>query len=290
MDAHSVEALSRERAFNFTPIQEQVNHNVFGFAMPHADEMIKKTSKTVRGENLLKGISTFACNLRSSFYKVCTENNEEWKTIGIRKFSAETVFESLFYSIFGRGDDISDSTTEDDSLTSTKKCWTPANIFENFEIFHHYFNYLWLGVPLWLLPRAKKALSRMVDQPTTEELLSRSDTCDYIKNAINFMQEKEQTHADIKGHNLVFLHVNYNTFRFSFWAIYHILENLHGAKEELYNEIQNAIKSRVDENTGMANFDLKDVEQLPILGLYINIYIYIYIYIYILEQLQMLFA
>lgn len=269
MDAHSVEALSRERAFNFTPIQEQVNHNVFGFAMPHADSMIKKTAKTVRGDNLLKGISTFALNLKRAFTKVCSYNDDsEWKRIGIRKFSAETVFESLFYSIFGRGEDSDECSNDDAPMESTKKCWTPSNIFENFEIFHHYFNYLWLGVPLWLMPRAKKALSQMVNQPTAEELLSRSDTCDYIKNAITFMQEKEQTEGDIKGHNLVFLHVNYNTFRLAFWAINHILENLKGAKEALYDEIQEAIKSRIDEKTGLANFTLKDVEQLPILGMY----------------------
>ena len=259
MDPHSVEALSQERAFSFNVIQQQVNKNVFGFVMRHSEAIIKNTAKTVRGDNLIKGVSTFDKNLKLSLNNICP-GSDEWYKIGIRKMSADTVFESLFYSIFGRGENNASGDIK-------KSIWTPSNIYDNFEIFHHYFNYLWLGIPIWLMPKAKQALSQMVSQPSADTLLSRSDTCDYIKNAITFMQDKNQTETDIQGHNLVFLHVNYNTFRLAFWAVNHVLADKKGAKDALYNEIKEAVDTHLDYETEMSTFGLKDVEQLPILGL-----------------------
>ena len=47
MDPHSVEALSKERNFDFDPIQKQVNWNVFSFSLVEPKKMIKDSGRTV---------------------------------------------------------------------------------------------------------------------------------------------------------------------------------------------------------------------------------------------------
>ena len=110
-------------------------------------------------------------------------------------------------------------------------------VYENFEVFHEYFNYLWLGVPKKFFPTAMKALGGLLAQPSADELRHSSDTCDYLKQAIDHMRLHGQSDAEIKGHNLVYLHVNYNTFRLAFWAINHVLEDPK-AQEALLRELQ----------------------------------------------------
>jgi hypothetical protein len=137
-------------------------------------------------------------------------------------------------------------------------------VFANFETFHKYFNYLWLGFPVGMFPKAIGALKELLQCPDAEELLARPDLQRYLRRAIEFMQSKGQTESDIKGHNLVYLHVNYNTFRLAFWALSNLLEN-EKAMQDLQKETEELLASKYDPETNTAWLDMKDVENLPIL-------------------------
>ena len=132
-------------------------------------------------------------------------------------------------------------------------------------LYTRYFNYLWLGFPVKLFPKALAALTELLQCPDAAELLDRPDLSRYLRSAIEFMQSKNQTESDIKGHNLVYLHVNYNTFRLAFWALSNLLEN-EKAAAELQKEIDELLSRRYDPDTNTACLDLKDIEDMKILG------------------------
>jgi cholesterol 7alpha-monooxygenase len=132
-----------------------------------------------------------------------------------------------------------------------------------------YFNYLWLGFPIKWFPKALSALGELVQCPDAEELLSRPDISSYLRRAIEFMQQHDQSETDIKGHNLVYLHVNYNTFRLAFWALNNLLEDPEALKA-LMNEIDALMVDRYDPQTNTAYFEMKDVENMKVLGQYIS--------------------
>ena len=78
-----------------------------------------------------------------------------------------------------------------------------------------------------------------------------------------------QSESDIKGHNLVYLHVNYNTFRLAFWLLSYLMEDPK-ALAALKDEIHEKIQSTKDETTGTSNLTIGDVEKMKILGKYCN--------------------
>ena len=260
-DPHSYEALHKEKNFDFDPIQKQVNWNVFSFVLKDARKMIKDTGRTVRGQNLGKCMHSFTDKLDDSFGKVLVEPSsaeEKWIEDGLRKFAGKTLFDALFNTIFG---------------TSDAHVFNSQNTYHNFEVFHQYFNYFWLGVPKALFPDAMKALGEMVQQPSSDDLLSRPDTSDYIRTAVTYMKEQGQTEGDISGHNLVYLHVNYNTFRLAFWVMANLLEDK-VAYEAVFSELQEAIADRKVDEDSPVEFTAKDIEGLPLLGEYLCKFIY----------------
>lgn len=212
MDPHSVEAMSKERKFDFEAIQKQVNMNVFSFVLVNARKMIKEAGKTVRGSYLATAMRRYATHLEESFNSVLkmdsNENVPSDQTDGLRKFVSKTNFAAMFYTIFGRSDNSE---------------FEPVTVYQCFDVFHKYFNYLWLGMPIMLFPKATKALQVLCKQPKSDEILAREDLSDYIRYSTEFMKSHGQSEQDIMGHNLVYLHVNYNTFRLSFWCMYFLL-------------------------------------------------------------------
>lgn len=286
-DPHSVEAMSRERCFDFDPIQKQVNMNVFSFVLVNARKMIKEAGKRVRGSHLVSEMRRYAIHLDEAFNKVLQGNNKMngcekkdddnnnnnsdksntvinnnnndtksycQKTDGLRKFVSKTNFAAMFYTIFGRSDD---------------QVFEPQTVYHCFDIFHRYFNYLWLGLPIKLFPKAIEALNVLCKQPSSKKILAREDLSDYIRYSTEFMLAHGQSEQDIMGHNLVYLHVNYNTFRLSFWNMYFLLSNRE-AYDALYNEISAMIRqkmeSRASDETGPVVFSIKEIESMPILG------------------------
>ena len=165
-------------------------------------------------------------------------------------FASRTIFASIFNTIFGYSDN---------------KPFDSSKAYKNFDIFHKYFNYFWLGLPKMFFPEALAALEQLLTFPEAEDLLERDDLSEYVKNAINYMRESGQTDADIKGHNLVFLHVNYNVFRVSFWILYHLLENKE-AMDELKKEMNDIFDEKFDEENNTAAMTIKDVENMEVLG------------------------
>ena len=249
MDPHSVEAFGKEANFDFEPIQRQVNWNVFAFKLAEPKKMLRDSIKTARGESLQRSMVAFGKHLTSAYDSVAAENGSF--VDGLSHFTARTLFEAQFNTIFGR--------------TPSGHAFSAEATHKNFEVFHQYFNYLWLGMPLNLFPAAKQALAGMLLQPSAEEMMTREDVSDYIRNVAHDMKAIGQSDLDVMKHNLVYLHVNYNTYRLAFWALEFLLENP-DALEGLLAEITTAVANKRDEKSDTAVFTTKDLEQMPVLG------------------------
>lgn len=259
MDPHSYESFVKERNFDFDVIQKQVNHNVFSFELVNARKMIKEAGKTVKGPYLNKGMSQFSSYLNETFQDATqcdsVQQSDEWKTSGLRVFNSKTLFASLFYTIFGKGD-VSDPR------------FKPMNVYKDFDLFHKYFNFLWLGMPVRMFPKAVKALEGLCQQPCSSELLAREDLSEYIRFSTQFMLNHNQTEQDIIGHNLVYLHVNYNTFRLAFWTVYKLLEHKE-AMEALRREVEEVIRCKraeMDDDDEEIVFSMDEIDSLKVLG------------------------
>jgi len=132
--------------------------------------------------------------------------------------------------------------------------------------FRRYFNYLWLGFPMSLFPKAVAALTELLQCPNAGELLARPDLSHYLRRAIEFMQCNNQNELEIKGHNLVYLHVNYNTFRMAFWALSNLLETP-AAMEAMQRELDELLETRYNPDTNTASIDAVDLDSLKVLGM-----------------------
>lgn len=262
MDPHSFENVSKERSFDFEAIQKQVNKNVFSFELKDAKTMIKNAGKTVRGNHMITGMRNFGGHLDDSYKTLSTDINgnissskSEWQTDGLRSLSSKTLFSAIFYTIFGKGADGS--------------VFEPNVVYKKFDIFHKYFNYMWLGMPVGWFPKANDALQVLCQQPSSDELLEREDLSEYVRCAIKFMKANGQTEQDIIGHNLVYLHVNYNTYRLAYWCIYNLLEN-EAALEALNEEIDAVVVDKVYDDKPAdgepIRFETEDLDKMEILG------------------------
>lgn len=140
MDPHSYDSMTRERNFDFEPIQAQVNWNVFGFVLHEPRKMIKDTGRTVRGVGLERGMNNFSRHLETAYQRLIP-STQDWKNDGLRLFTARTIFDGLFKSIFG---------------AEHHEFFNSETVFHNFEKFHVFFNYFWLGLPKKLFPSAMK--------------------------------------------------------------------------------------------------------------------------------------
>ncbi len=252
MDPHSFESLAKERNFDFDPIQKQVNWNVFSFVLIDPKKMVKDAVRNIRGKRLENGVKQFAQHLEDSCDLSAPQGDEEWSTCGLRNLASKTMFDAIFKSVFGRADGHD---------------FNSAMAHKNFDIFHKYFNYFWLGMPKCLFPEAMKSLTELLVMPGSNDLLSRPDLSDYLRSSMEFMLEKGQTETDIKAHNLVYLHVNYNTFRVAFWLLNNLLEYPE-ATVALRKEVQEATEQHWDDESNSAVFTMKQVENLALISKY----------------------
>jgi len=254
-DPHSYERMCKEKNFDFDPIQRQVNHNVFSFELFDAKKMITEASKKVKGTFLHANMRNFAQHLDQTLADVTSdvESVDGWCRDGLRSFGSRTMFRSIFRSIFGK--------------ERSGDVFEPMTVYRNFDVFHKYFNFLWLGLPIKLFPSACKALDVLIQMPNSEDILSRDDVSDYIKYSTQFMLEHGQSESDIIGHNLVFLHVNYNTFRVSYWLIYYLMQHRE-AYDALMNEVDAVIKDKLQYTDAdeSAELTLAELDLLPILS------------------------
>ncbi|ESN98667.1 hypothetical protein HELRODRAFT_188864 [Helobdella robusta] len=182
--------------------------------------------------------------------KLIADDSQEWFQSGLRIFACNTMFSAIFNTIFG---------FSDDNVFSYKKA------FSHFDVFHKYFNYFWLGLPKIFFPEAVSALEQLLTFPEADELLQRDDLSPYVRNAIYHMRNSGQTDGDIKGHNLVFLHVNYNTFRISFWILYYIITN-DDARQALQDEMTQLFESKYDPESKTVKLSIKDIDNMEVLN------------------------
>ncbi|XP_067932244.1 cytochrome P450 7A1-like [Watersipora subatra] len=227
-DPHSFEAFSKERSFDFEPIQEQVNGNIFGFQIPESRKMIKFIGKTTRGSAVPRNLQSFSKLLNQSFADFDSQISPDWQTDSLDHLTNVTLFKTIFNSIFG----------EDKESPNFN-----YHLFHsNFKIFHKYFSYLWLGLPHWMFPEATKAVGKLFSQPSTSEFMQSDCTSEYLKAAVEYLREYNLSEKDIQCHNLVFLHINMNTLKIATWCLYQMMNHksaMMAVREELDNLIRN---------------------------------------------------
>jgi hypothetical protein len=205
-DVHSFDAFARHRQFDFDPIQRQVNWNVFGYVVLDPKRLVANSTNLLKGASLGHTLVRFAnnltvsvssdsigclvCNMLShwSFRVYCTFVDVQQEVISdlpvandvngnvmsqggkLRDFLAETFFTAQFATMFGRD--------------AEGQQFTARLAYENLEVFHRYFNYLWLGVPMYLFPPALRAIRSLSQQPTSDDFLARPDISDWLRAEI----------------------------------------------------------------------------------------------------------
>ncbi|GFO45066.1 hypothetical protein PoB_007157100 [Plakobranchus ocellatus] len=176
-----------------------------------------------------------------------------WHEDDLRNFASRIFFSPLFYSIFGRG------------VKGQEKSFQPQVFHKMFDQFHKYFNFLWLGVPPQLFPEAVKAGAVLGQQPHSGEMVKRDGCSEYIKFATEFMLKHGQTEREIVSHNLVFLHVNYNTFRVVYWCMYKLMEEagVMAALKAEVDEVIEAKRSGATPEEAVAEFTADDINKMP---------------------------
>ena len=232
--------------------------------------MIKEAGKTVKGKNLQHGVKEFARHLKDAFattHSLDINGNTpkealdfDWKEDGLRNMASKTMFQAIFRTVFG--EEKPDDTFKADT------------VYRNFDIFHKYFNFLWLGLPVKLFPEACRALEVLVQQPPVDEVIARKDVSPFVKFSVEHMKAHGQAEAEIIGYFLVYLHVNYNTFRAVYWFIYHLMTHPEALKA-LTDEVNDAIQSKSEfyGPNEEIEFNMEEIDRLPVLSKYLVVLI-----------------
>lgn len=254
-DVHAVEAFVKNRDFNFDPIQRWVNRNVFGFRVPNATGMIREAAHSSKAAMLGPSMEQYNEYLAES-YKEIGSRADDWQRCSLQQVLNDTKFRAIFNAVFGKSDD---------------QPFNYRSLRKRFDIFHEAFLYLWLGFPLWLFPKAKAALTALTEShPSVEELMARKDISEYLRKALTMIDEAGGTMHEVVGHNLVYMHVNYNTVKTTFWALCRLTEN-NDAMTALRDEIKAFLKGRPKEQDDTLEVPLSEVERLPTLGEFLRI-------------------
>ncbi|CAG5125177.1 unnamed protein product [Candidula unifasciata] len=320
LDIHSYELFVKEKNFDFKPIEEMVNNNVFGYHLVDGRKMVAEAGQKVSGKYLFATVETFAKNLIEAFKQTSkqTDNCSRRKNITainqkntemkidkqevhhsgecgsiadselfidsglnqqpglptgevgpgagvwcqdeLRNFTSKIFFSPVFYTIFGRGD------------TGSSGSFHPQVVHKNFDLFHKYFNFLLFGLPIKLFPKAMEAVGVLAQQPSSAEMVNRNGCSDYIKHSTQFMLKNNQSERDIICHNLIFLHINYNTFRVAYWCLYKLMEDdvvMAAVKKEVEDVVE-AKRTGANEAEYEAEFTADDINKLPIVDSFLN--------------------
>lgn len=192
--------------------------------------------------------------------KAAVDYNDGWEIDNLRQLASKTFFSPVFYTIFGRG------------VPGQEGNFHPQVFHKNFDKFHKYFNYLYLGFPAKLFPKALEAVGILAQQPKSLDMIEREGCSEYIKFATKFMLQHSQSERDIICHNLVFLHVNYNTFRAVYWCLYKMMEDLSilDALRKEVDEVVAAKSSGTNEDDLVAEFTLEDINKMPVVDSFLK--------------------
>lgn len=216
--------------------------------------MIKFVGKTTRGSAVPRNLSNFSTLLEDSFADLRTQDTDaDWNMSSLDQLANKTLFQTIFNSIFG-----SDKASPD---------FNYKLFHDNFHTFHKYFSYLWLGLPHCFFPEATKAVSKLFAQPTPSQFMQSDCTSEYLKAAIEYLKGYDMSDQEIKCHNLVFLHININTFKIATWCLYQLMANK-AAMSAVREEIDQLIEANAEEQNadGEVAISSKDIEGMKILG------------------------
>ncbi|CAG5121608.1 unnamed protein product [Candidula unifasciata] len=185
---------------------------------------------------------------------------DSWSQDNLRNLASKTFFSPVFYTIFGREE------------AGKESNFHPQVFHKNFDQFHKYFNFLWLGLPVQMFPQAVEAAGILAQQPSSSDMVQREGCSDYIKFATEFMLRNNQTERDIICHNLVFLHVNYNTFRAVYWCMYKLMEDAEvmSAVRREVEEVVEAKRTGANQAEYEAEFTTEDINKLPVVDSFLK--------------------
>jgi len=90
-------------------------------------------------------------------------------------------------------------------------------------------------------------------------------TSDYLKAAIQYLQSYGLSDSEVKSHNLVFMHININTFKIAVWCLYKLMEHKE-AMAAVREEIDNLIANSRDEEGAPVYISPKEMEAMETIG------------------------
>lgn len=159
---------------NKTSINNMINHSKTQENEKRKDlyDPLEKNDKNdhhigsiMAAEKLLERPSTF----KADYFA------DSWCQDNLRNLASKTFFSPVFYTIFGRGE------------AEQEGNFHPQVFHKNFDQFHKYFNFLWLGLPVQMFPQAVEAAGVLAQQPSSADMVQRNGCSDYIKFATEFM-------------------------------------------------------------------------------------------------------
>ncbi|XP_025107478.1 7-alpha-hydroxycholest-4-en-3-one 12-alpha-hydroxylase-like [Pomacea canaliculata] len=272
MDPHCYETFVKEKNFDFSLVTKQVMTNVFGLEVKSPHKLFSETTKRLKGVYVNTTMENFAKHVQNSFTDLtktsamttsdCNANintdgntSVDWRRETLLTLMSRTVLTSLFYTLFGRSVDPS-------------KNFCPNVFHDNFIIFNKYFDYLWIGLPLKLFPKAVEALTILLQQPTSHNMLQRDGVSEQVKVSINHFRQQGHSEKDIAVYMLVLFRVNYNIFRVSFWCVYKLAEDPRILKD-LEKELHEAIEMKRTDGEESVAFTLAEIDELSLLVLHL---------------------
>ncbi|XP_025107476.1 cholesterol 7-alpha-monooxygenase-like [Pomacea canaliculata] len=278
MDPNCYEMFVKEKNFDFSLVTKQVISNVFGLEVKSRRKLFSETAKRLKGVYLNTTMDNFAKHVQNSFTDLtktsamtnsdCNANintdgntSVDWRRETLFTLMSRTVFASLFYTMFG--------CSVDPSGENTTKNFCPKVFHDNFDIFHKYFTYLWIGLPLKLFPKAAEAFAVLLQQPTSHNMLQRDGVSEQVKVSINHFHQHGHSEQDIAVYNLILVHVNYNIFRVTFWCVYKLAEDPRVLKD-LERELHEAIEMKRADGEESVAFTLAEIDEFPLLDSFLK--------------------
>ena len=258
-DIHSFVAFGHERRFDFRPIVDQVNLNVFGYRVQNVDDHKRRLLNFYKSSRMQDTVLLFDENLTRSMneYDGSSSTAATSGQVNANDFVIDTGFAAIYRSILGCDD-------------KNKNANNYSLFYKSYGSFMKYFNFLWLGLPIRLFPKGFRAFNEMVSlHPNVGGMIDDDGVCGYLRKAVEAMQEEGKTDAEIIGHNVEFIHVHVNAIRLAYWMMLFTLSDS-TAYAALMDEIDDLVKQRratAGENDDETNIclDIEDVEGLNIL-------------------------
>uniref|UniRef100_A0A1I8HMK7 Cytochrome P450 n=2 Tax=Macrostomum lignano TaxID=282301 RepID=A0A1I8HMK7_9PLAT len=253
MNPHYVQQFSSTRSFDFHPIQRVVNSNVFRFQAPQETKMLRHMCKHARlafdtDATVFSGHANRSFELVSDGLPLA---DKEPKEILVNDFITETMFRSIFNTVYG------DCDSKEFNYRAVKQLFKPI---------HKSFIYIWLGLPSWLFPSTEAAWRTIYKVfPGAKQLLQEGTANAYVRDCLSKWLDGTWTEETVAGHNMVYLHVYHNNCKIAFWLINNLMHNPEQAAK-LLEEIEAAVAPDNEEDSNSYRVSVETLEYLPILG------------------------